>query len=396
MASRHLHPRFSSPLLHHLLIFSLLTATLISPTFSLTCISQSLASNKLYQHCNDLSTLDSYLHWTYSAPNTTLSVAFLAPPLSSSGWVAWAINPTATGMKGSQAFIAFKDSATGSMTVKTYNISSYSSVVETAELSVKVYEKAAEYSGNLMSIYATLAVPAEAEASGKLNYIWQVGPSVTNGRPVPHAFNPANLNAEGTLDLSGGGSPITPSFGGGDAARIRRKNIHGILNAVSWGILFPIGVMIARYLRTFPSADPAWFYLHASCQVSAYAIGVAGWSTGLKLGSESKGIVFTGHRNIGIALFCLATLQIFALFIRPKKEHKLRLYWNIYHHSLGYAIIILGVINIFKGFSILDPEQKWKSAYITILIVLGGISVLLEAVTWLVVLRRKSSTKPYA
>ena len=86
--------------------------------------------------------------------------------------------------------------------------------------------------------------------------------------------------------------------------------IHGILNVVSWGLLFPIGIIIARYLRTFPSADPLWFYLHASCQLSAYVIGVAGWGTGLKLGSESKGFQYTGHRNIGIALFALATVQV--------------------------------------------------------------------------------------
>jgi hypothetical protein len=83
---------------------------------------------------------------------------------------------------------------------------------------------------------------------------------------------------------------------------------------VSWGILFPIGVIIARYLRTFESADPAWFYLHVFCQVSAYAIGVAGWGTGLKLGSESQGVQFSVHRNIGIALFCLATVQVICLF----------------------------------------------------------------------------------
>lgn len=91
---------------------------------------------------------------------------------------------------------------------------------------------------------------------------------------------------------------------------VRVFQIHGILNAVSWGLLFPIGIIIARYLRTFPSADPAWFYLHVGCQVSAYAIGVAGWATGIKLGSESKGVVYTGHRNIGIALFSIATLQV--------------------------------------------------------------------------------------
>lgn len=67
---------------------------------------------------------------------------------------------------------------------------------------------------------------------------------------------------------------------------------------------------MARYLRTFPAADPAWFYLHGSLQVTAYAIGVTGWVTGLKLGSESKGVKYSAHRNIGITLFCLATLQV--------------------------------------------------------------------------------------
>lgn len=74
--------------------------------------------------------------------------------------------------------------------------------------------------------------------------------------------------------------------------------------------MFPIGIIIARYVRAFPSADPTWFYLHIFCQVSSYAIGVAGWGTGLKLGSQSKGIRYTGHRNIGIALFSIATLQV--------------------------------------------------------------------------------------
>ncbi|GMP44779.1 hypothetical protein CsSME_00013562 [Camellia sinensis var. sinensis] len=85
--------------------------------------------------------------------------------------------------------------------------------------------------------------------------------------------------------------------------------LHGVLNVVSWGIMFPVGAIIARYLRTFQSADPAWFYLHSLCQFSSYVIGVARWGTGLKLGSESKGVQYTHHRNIGIALFCLATVQ---------------------------------------------------------------------------------------
>ncbi|KAF2292538.1 hypothetical protein GH714_025349 [Hevea brasiliensis] len=165
-----------------------------------------------------------------------------------------------------------------------------------------------------------------------------------------------NLNAKGTLDLKGGQSVAT----GGVDSKTKKRNIHGVLNAVSWGVLFPIGIIIARYLRPFQSADPAWFYLHVSCQVSAYAIGVAGWGTGLKLGSESKGIQWTAHRNIGISLFSLATLQIFALFLRPKKDHKYRFYWNIYHHGVGYAILVLGIVNVFK---VLRRSQKSTKPY---------------------------------
>lgn len=53
---------------------------------------------------------------------------------------------------------------------------------------------------------------------------------------------------------------------------------------------------------------------------------------------------------------------------------------------------------MFKGFDILQPEAKWKNAYIVVIAVLGGIALLLEAITWIVVLRRKNSdksTKPY-
>jgi len=75
--------------------------------------------------------------------------------------------------------------------------------------------------------------------------------------------------------------------------------------------------------------------------------------------------------------------------LRPKKDHKYRFYWNIYHHSIGYTIIILGVINIFKGMSILSVDQKWKTAYIIAICILGAIVLILEVVTWGIVLKRR-------
>nr|GLL42819.1 cytochrome b561 and DOMON domain-containing protein At3g25290-like [Ipomoea trifida] len=379
----------STPFLPALTLAFSVLVSVISPSQSQTCSSQTFANNKLFAHCNDLPTLGSYLHWTYNPTNATLSVAFVAAPPKSDGWISWALNPTGTGMLGAQSLIAFKGSG-GGMAVKAYNVSSYASIKE-SEVWFRVEEATAESSGGVMRLFATVVLPEKNKTT--INHVWQVGSSVTGGLPDRHALQPANLNSKGTIDLLKG---VSNTGSSGDS-RLTKKNIHGILNAVSWGVLFPFGVIIARYLRTFKSADPAWFYLHIVCQLSAYVIGVAGWATGLKLGSQSKGVMYSGHRNIGIALFSLATVQMFALLLRPKKDHKYRFYWNIYHYGVGYSILVLGIINVFKGLDILSPAKKWKSAYIVVLVVLGVVALLLEVVTWTVVLRRRSSksTKPY-
>lgn len=89
--------------------------------------------------------------------------------------------------------------------------------------------------------------------------------------------------------------------------------------------------------------------------------------------------------------------QIFALFLRPNKDHKLRYFWNVYHHSVGYSVIILGAINIFRGLTILQTKDTWRTAYIAVICVLVGIAIVLEAITWSVVLkRRRGNQKTYS
>ncbi|KAH7664165.1 Cytochrome b561 and DOMON domain-containing protein [Dioscorea alata] len=345
-----------------------------------SCSSVAFSKNQLYSACSSLPHLSSSIHWTFDRANSTLSVAFLAPPAASGGWIAWAINPTGLHMAGSQSLIAFRDSK-GSLTAKTFNITGYAPL-NPSPIDFEVWDLQAEDSGGVMRIFAKIKLRKEMTT---INQVWQVGSSVTDGVPDKHAFAPENLAAMGTLDLIKGVSST------GSDSTVKKRNIHGVLNAVSWGVLLPIGVIMARYLKTFASLDPAWFYLHVGFQLSGYIIGVAGWATGLNLGSKSKGVTYSSHRSIGIAIFSLATLQIFALFLRPNKDHKYRFYWNIYHHSVGYGVIILGIINIFKGFDILNPHQSWKNAYIIVISALACIALLLEISTWIVVLRRKSN-----
>ncbi|XP_012699160.1 LOW QUALITY PROTEIN: cytochrome b561 and DOMON domain-containing protein At4g17280-like [Setaria italica] len=215
-------------------------------------------------------------------------------------------------------------------------------------------------------------------ASGDLSVAFVAAPAAPGGW-VAWGLNPSDDAMPGAQEL------VLGRF------RTRRRQIHGVLNAVSWGVLLPMGAIVARYLKTFRSADPAWFYLHVACQLAGYGVGVSGWATGMNLGRESEGVTYADHRDIGIAVFALGTLQVLALFLRPKKEHKYRAYWNAYHHSVGYAVIVLGVVNIFKGMGILGVEQRWRTAYIAAVCVLAIAAAALEAVTWGVVVRRRKA-----
>ncbi|KAJ3674036.1 hypothetical protein LUZ60_006028 [Juncus effusus] len=368
------------------LLFLFLSPLLLSSSSAQTdnCASQTFSNNKLYASCTSLSELSASLHWTYHPTNGTIDVAYRIPQ-DSSYWVAWAINPTKPGMQGANAFLAYHDSA-GSVNVITTQLSSssYNPTIVDENLTFAVYDKSAEYLSGIYIIYASLDLPSNGTSQ---NTVWQAGSIFQNGLPDGHSTTGPNVESTSKLDfLSGQGSA---SSAGGSSSKLHRRNIHGVLNAVSWGLLMPLGIIIARYMRVFKTLDPAWFYLHITCQSTGYILGVAGWGLGLKLGSESKGITFHSHRNIGTALFVFATLQVFALLLRPLKTNKYRLYWNIYHRSVGYSVIVLSIINIFKGFNILNPENKWKHIYIAIIATLGGLALILEAITWAIVLKRR-------
>ncbi|KAL9243461.1 hypothetical protein vseg_017346 [Gypsophila vaccaria] len=360
-----------------------------SPTCSQYAFQTSNVANRTsptnFHTCVDLPVLNSFLHWTYIPATATLEIAYrhrsLSPPTSK--WVAWAINPTGNGMVGAQCLVAHRNPKDGSMIAYTSPVSGYGTKLGKGDLSFKVTGLSAVGSNNEIIIFATLEVPRNATT---LNQLWQDGPLSSDAAPLIHSISGPNVRSTASLNLLSGVAATTSV-----ANTSPLKNIHGLLNAVSWGILIPTGAIIARYIRVFPAADPAWFYLHVGCQISAYAIGVAGWATGLNLGSQSEGIQQSLHRRIGITLFCLATLQMFALLIRPIKDHKYRSYWNIYHHSVGYTIIILSIVNIMEGIKILDPVDIWKKTYIGVLLALALLAAFLEAFTWYIVFKRKSA-----
>ncbi|KAL5789554.1 hypothetical protein ACOSQ2_004442 [Xanthoceras sorbifolium] len=222
-------------------------------------------------------------------------------------------------MVGSQALVAYQNPA-GILRVYTSPLTSYNTRLEEGVLSFEAAKISAEFTNNKeVIIYAKFVLPMNVTA---VNHVWEDGPVNEDYSFGRHAMNADNLRSMGV--------------------------VHGGINMFGWGILLPIGVLIARY-----SKDSAYW--------GFVLLGTVGAAIGFYLGAKSHGIQYDAHKYIGIILVILGFLQVLAV-------NNLRKHWKIYHFGVGYLVIILSVTNIFKGFFILKAMKIWMLTYIAFFI----------------------------
>lgn len=376
-------------------LLCLVVSALFGVAFSAQTCSVLLASNRGLSNCLDLPKLGSTLAYTVRNDTTTIDFAFSGSAPNANGWVGWGINPTAPTMVGTQALIAYM--IAGVPTVNDYAITGAmksGSPCIPGTLSVNFTDTTSEIVGTDITIYTTLL----GATSLTLNHVWNRGASVdtTTLAVSPHEYSGESVESMAPVTLATGTSGGSGTVASVELPNQKLKNNHGIISAVAWGLLLPLGIMAARYIRPFSGSNPAWFYIHVICQCTGYVLGVIAWALGMRLHALNEGMVPTKHRNLGISIFALATLQVLALVLRPNPDHKYRKYWNVYHHSVGYATIVLIIINIFEGLDLLQPADKWTTIYIIVLSVLGAISLIMEIITWILWLVQRSETKEAA
>lgn len=100
-----------------------------------------------------------------------------------------------------------------------------------------------------------------------------------------------------------GGSTVSSSH---SSYLYQLKQNHGVLAIFGWGVLLPIGTIIARY---FQHKDPLWFYLHIVIQLLGYLIGLAGVLAGISLYNKLHSD-FRSHKGLGIFVLVLGSLQV--------------------------------------------------------------------------------------
>ncbi|KAI0513391.1 hypothetical protein KFK09_009411 [Dendrobium nobile] len=390
--------RFLPSLQLLLFFFFLLTTTLslqqpktpyqCDETFSF--FSTDIADAANLSHCRKLPTISAELGWnlhndTFSKNKMISTVDFLfsAVLAASTGWVAWGVNPgPVPQMVGTRAIVGIRemDGGDGPVVVATYNITGEvrlgcKLVNSTVEFSVRNVRSSYRAATGMVVVAGRLMLPAAEYDVRRLNHVWQMGPAAAGMVLLPHSLRLQNFDGVETLDL------VTGRKVGNSNTALR--DAHGVLSVIGWGILLPIGVITVRYFKTFPFQKREWFLLHSSCQITAYVLGTTAWAIGLALlGSSKYYYTILSHRIIGILIFCLATLQMMALWLKPKRKDKYRKYWSIYHHFVGYSLIALVIVNIFKGFNILRPPPKWRWGYIGILSSIAGVFLIMEIITW--------------
>ncbi|KAB1208668.1 Auxin-induced in root cultures protein 12 [Morella rubra] len=357
-----------------------------------------ITATKTFQKCMTLPTQQASIAWTFHPHNATLDLVFFGTFISPSGWVGWGINPSSPEMTGTRALVAFPDPNSGQIVLLPYILDPTVKLQKTPLLSrpldIRLLSSSATLYGGKMAtvhngatiqIYATLKlVPNKT----KIHHVWNRGLYVQGYSPTIHPTTSNDLSSIATIDVQSGSATAQHD-------NIKTlKTVHGFINAISWGLILPIGAVTARYLRHIQALGPAWFYAHAGMQLFAFFLGTVGFAIGIRLGELSPGVEYGLHRKLGFAVFCLGGLQTLALLFRPKTTNKFRKYWKSYHHFVGYSCVVLGVVNVFQGFEVMGAGGSFaKLAYCLGFSTLIGVCISLEVNSWVIFCRKSKEEK---
>jgi hypothetical protein len=87
--------------LKFLLPLSIFAISFLYSSNAESCSSYTFSDKRAYKSCTDLPHLGAALYYNQATSSNNIDIAFRAPQ-SSSGWVAWGLNPKGPSMVGSQ------------------------------------------------------------------------------------------------------------------------------------------------------------------------------------------------------------------------------------------------------------------------------------------------------
>ncbi|XP_024392891.1 cytochrome b561 and DOMON domain-containing protein At3g61750 [Physcomitrium patens] len=324
-------------------------------------------------HCKayNFPAINPYIIWALKDNVTNITSMVVSMPLSPNQWAGLGFSADGQ-MVGSTALIATLSSS-GVPIVKVYKLNSRSTsgVVEDASGLSFVGGPADAVYDQGRTVYVSFQLNLAKSTAGSRFFLMAYGPTSLDGQGISQHVDRISLSAQFVTGVMAGEST---------ASKLAKKSkIHASLQILGWGLLLPIGAMVARYARSF---DPAWFYTHIAFQFVGFACIIAGLVTGFELLSHFQHDHLTAHKWIGIFITVVAFGQLSALLYRPHKDSKRRKYWIWMHSWFGRMALFLAAVNILLGLWMAKAEKDFRVSYIAILIIELVAFIFLELFLW--------------
>ena len=175
---------------------------------------------------------------------------------------------------------------------------------------------------------------------------------------------------------------LTPLSGSTDHQVSFLVSWHARLMVLAWGVLIPLGVIVARFFKVTPRQDwPStldnrfWWNWHRLLQYGGMALAAAGLALALASGSMS-GAMRTAHAVLGFAVLALGVLQLVSAWLRGSKggptapspdgslrgdhyDMTARRYAFEYAHKFGGMIAVAGSVAAIVTGLILADAPRW-------------------------------------
>ncbi|CTQ51201.1 cytochrome b561 domain-containing protein [Jannaschia donghaensis] len=149
-------------------------------------------------------------------------------------------------------------------------------------------------------------------------------------------------------------------------------SLHGRIMMFAWGVIVPLAVLIARYLKVIPGQDfpsktdsQIWWNIHRIGQLAAVMMMLVGVILILRSpGADSTTGTLWLHSWLGWTIFSFGVVQAASGFLRgskggPTDPHGIRgdhydmtvrrIVFEVVHKGLGYGVLAMGAITILTG-----------------------------------------------
>lgn len=161
---------------------------------------------------------------------------------------------------------------------------------------------------------------------------------------------------------------------------------HAGLMFTSWGMLLPLGVVIAKFGKHRPNDQ--WYQLHRAIQVVGLILATIGWIIALRNFNVfgDVGMKNYYHGIFGSVTMTLGLLQPINAFLRPhtpeegEEKSVARNAWEILHKTSGYLAVVFAIITIILGtflLPVVSDRAIFRALYGVVLAGILGVAVYL-------------------